>query len=272
MKLFKLVTLYLVLISNIFSQSKASDSNIYTHNEYGINFISIPKYRQYEGDTVYSDVLSHSEHEPHGDKDGRYTNVHETAHGIHNILRNKFKPLFNKSINALYCLNGKCVIIEDPNIKIRHVHKYIPLVLRSSRYKLYLIDQLQYWDDVPTYLLDEWNCYILGAECAINDSNNNINLEKTNAVSGALEFSLYCTAMCMAIKDNDPEFWNNNDQFRSFMKYNLIRSERVFGAGVRVPEFINKEQDRLQNALLNHEDAEPIREFLKLEFDGIFVD
>lgn len=237
-----------------------------------LNFLTISKYRNYNINDVYSDVLSHSKQKPHGDHDGRYTNVHETAHSIHNELRTKFKPLFKRSINGFYCLNGKVVLVDDPNIKIRHVQKYIPKVLRSVRYKLYLIDQLAHWDDTPTYILDEWNCYVLGAECAVDDFKNNKRLEKTNAVSGALEFSIYATALAIAVRDNDPLFWKNNNQFKAFIKYNLIRSERAFSAGADIPEFHNKEQDRLQQALLNHPDAEPIREFLKTEFDGIFVD
>lgn len=237
-----------------------------------LDLLTIPKYRDYPDNDVYSDVLSHSKQKPHGDKDGRYTNVHETAHGIHSELRQKYKPLLKKSINGFYCLNGKVAIIEDPNIKIRHVQKYIPHVLKSSRYKLYLEDQLVYWDDVPTYLLDEWTCYILGAECAVDDFKKKRELEKTNAVSGALEFSIYVTALAIAVKEHDPLFWETNSQFKSFIKYNLIRSEQAFSAGVRVPEFSNKEQDRLRTALLKDKDAEPIREFLKTEFDGIFVD
>jgi hypothetical protein len=237
-----------------------------------LDFLFVPKYRNLSGNDVYSDVLNHSKQQPHGDKDGRYTNVHETAHGIHNELRQKYKPLLKKSVNGFYCLDSKCVIVDDPNIKIRHVQRYIPEVLRSSRYKLYLEDQLVYWDDVPTYILDEWNSYVLGAECAVDDFKRNRQLEKTNAVSGALEFGIYSTALAMAVKENDPVFWETNTQFKGFIKYNLIRSERAFSAGADVPEFRNKEQDRLQQALLNHKDAEPIRQFLKTEFDGIFVD
>lgn len=237
-----------------------------------LDLLSIPKHRDLPGKNIYSDVLNHSRQKPHGDQDGRYSNVHETAHGIHSELRSLFKPLFKKSVNGFYCLNGKCAIVEDPNIKIRHVQKYVPHVLQSARYKLYLIDQIKYWDDTPTYILDEWNCYILGAECAVDDARNNLELEKTNAVSGALEFSIYSVALAIAVKEHDPVFWHTNEQFKSFIKYNLIRAEKVFSAGADIPEFQNKEQDRLQEALLNHKDAESIREFLKTEFDGIFVD
>jgi hypothetical protein len=256
-----------ILFFFLFGQANSSVEN------HGINFIHVNRYKQHKEYSIYNDVLSHTKNEPHGDKDGRYTNVHETAHSIHNELRFQYRKLFhNRSFNVLYCLNDKAVIIEDPNIRIRHVQRYIPNILRSSRYKIYLVEQLQYWDETPTYLLDEWNCYILGAECAVDDSNKKIPLEKTNAVSGALEFSIYCTALAMAVQENDPIFWETNTQFKSFIKYSLIRSEKVFGAGSVVPEFHNKEQTRLLNDLLNHPDSGQMRDFLKREFDGIFVE
>ncbi|NDD85833.1 hypothetical protein EBZ38_16350, partial [bacterium] len=121
-------------------------------------------------------------------------------------------------------------------------------------------------------ILDEWNCYILGAECAIDDYNNNLPLEKTNAVSGALEFSIYTAAFALAIKNINPVFWENNTQLKCFIKYNLIRAEKVFNTGSGIEHFHYGEQDRLLQALLKHPDAQGIRDFLKLEFDGIFVD
>jgi hypothetical protein len=243
-----------------------------TPKEYVLNLLPVEKYRNLEPKDIYTDVLNHSKMKPHGDQHGRYTNVHETAHGIHSELRKTYRLLLKKSINVFYCLNGQCAVVENPNIKMRHVQRYVPEVLRSSRYKLYLVDQLIYWDDTPSYILDEWNCYVLGAECAVDDAKRKRELEKTNAVSGSLEFSIYSVALCMAVKENDPIFWENNKQFKAFVKYNLLRAERVFNTGVSIPEFHYKEQDRLQQTLLNHPDAEPIREFLKNEFDGIFVD
>lgn len=271
----KLVLFLLAIFGqqNYFNTSYTSDliPVVESHNE-SLSLLNMPQYKDMVVVDVYSDVISHSQQKPHGDQDGRYTNVHETAHGIHNELRKKYKPLFKKSINTLYCLNGKFAIVEDPNIKIRHVQKYVPEVLRSSRYKLYLVEQLKYWDDTPTYIFDEWNCYVLGAECAVDDAKRNRELERTNAVSGALEFSIYSVALAIAVKEHDPTFWQNNTQFKTFIRYNLIRSEKVFSAGSRIAAFRNAEQDRLQQALLNHPDAEPIRSFLKTEFDGIFVD
>lgn len=230
-------------------------------------FITVPRYHNLLSDCIYSDVLSHSKDNPFGNAHGRYTNVHETAHGIHSELRNQYR----NNYNAFYCLKGQAVLLKNPNLKIRHVSKYIPSVLRSSRYKTYFINQLSDWDDVPTYILDEWNCYLLGAECAVDDHYRQRDLDHTDAVSGAFEFSIYSVALAMAIKDIDTEYWSSYPQFKKFIRYNLHRSSKAFETGSLVPAFRYKEQDRLQQALLNDPDAEPIRLFLKNEFDGIFL-
>ncbi|NDG30447.1 hypothetical protein EB118_10295 [bacterium] len=258
--------LFLILGIFLFSHS------LFAYDSEGIEFITVPKYRSIDSGCVYADVLNHSKQKPHGDQDGRYTNVHETAHGIHNELRNHYRSIIKSPINVLYCLNGKAVIVDDPNIKMRHVSPYVPEVLRSSRFKLYLVKQLEYWDDTPTYIFDEWTCYVLGAECAVDDSRRGRTLEKTNAVSGALEFSIYTAAFALAIKNINPVFWENNTQLKCFIKYNLIRAEKVFNTGSGIEHFHYGEQDRLLQALLKHPDAQGIRDFLKLEFDGIFVD
>jgi len=140
---------------------------------YALDFISVPKYGSINSECVYADVLNHCKQSHHGDQDGRYTNVHETAHGIHNELRNIYRKNLKTSVNVFYCLNGKGVIVKDPNIKMRHINRYVPTNLRSSRYKVYLVDQVKYWDDTPTYNLDEWNCFILGASCSVDDYSSN---------------------------------------------------------------------------------------------------
>lgn len=237
----------------------------------GIDFITVSQYRSMVETSVYSDVLSHSRQNPHGNQDGRYTNVHETAHGIHNELRNEYSSLLKTKINGFYCLNGKAVILKEPPIQMRHSISYIPKIVRSSRYKLYFTEQIQYWNDTPTYILDEWNCYLLGAECAIDDFHQNKPLEKTNAVSGCFEFAIYSVAMCMAIKEISPEYWQSHYEFKEFVRYCLIRTERAFGSGLSVVQFHNAEQIRLHKAFLTDPSVASMRKFLKIEFDGVLI-
>lgn len=236
----------------------------------GLNLVDLKQYHKITTDHIYDVTLSYSENPPFGDQHGRSTNVHETVHDMNNKLRNKYKEICKKNVNGFYAGDGKGIIVLNPKIRMRDIIKYIPQKLRGYRYKLYFVDQIGSWDEVPTYPIDEWSAYIAGAECAVDDHSNQIKIPKSDYVSGALEFSIYCTALAMAVKENDPEYWNNYSQFKYMIKYFLVKSEKVFFEGEA--SFPLEEQDNLLINLRNHSDAKEMREFLMSEFDGIFVD
>ena len=152
---------------------------------------------------------------------------------------------------------------------MQHIVPYIPHSLKSYRYKLYFIEQIQSWNDVPTYPIDEWVAYIFGGISSIDDYHNNIFVEKSDAVSGCLDFSIYCVALSMAVKDHDPDFWHDYPQFKSTILYFLKKAEKTFFVGKDIFKF--PEQELLLKNLRNHEDASSIRQFLIEEFDGIFI-
>lgn len=247
----------------------------YAENPYELEIINLSKYRNFESTeySIYHDVLSYSKAYPFGDQHGRYTNVHETAHSIHNELRNQYRQILKKDkVNVLYILNGEAVVVDDPNITLQCIKPFIGNSLKSQKYKLYLEDQLKFWNEYPTYILDEWNCYILGAECAIDDFLQDKKLEKTNVLAGPLEFSIYALAMCLAIQQHDNDYWHNNLQFKSLIYLNLTRTSRLLTLGSDISEFVNAEQDRLKTMLLKHEEASKIRILLKNDFNSILLD
>lgn len=221
-------------------------------------------------DMIYNQVLSYSKDKPFGDKHGRSTNIHETVHGINNVLRNTYKKNLKKDVNAFYAEAGYGIVIENPKLTIRDIIPYIPNVVRGYRYNLYFVKQLGDWNDVPTYPIDEWSAYIAGAECAVDDKQQGIDIPKSDYVSGALEFSIYCTALAIAVKHKDPEYWKNNDHFKNTIQYFLIKAEKTFSEGC--DQFPSDQQDQLLDNLRNHKDTEYLRQFLLTEFQGIFVD
>jgi hypothetical protein len=239
--------------------------------KYGLVFTAADQYRQYAEKTVYGDVMAHSKQKPYGDEFGRRINVHETSHGITSDLRNFYQVILNKKVNAFYVLGSKAIILEESNIKMRSVTRYIPSVLRSYRYNLYFEKNIGDWDDMPSYIIDEWNSYILGSMSAVEDYNNGILNERVDAVSGCLDFSIYATCFAMAVHDQDPEYWSTYPQFKHTIKFLLIRAEKTFNQGLAIDNFHTKSQVELLNNLMSHPDASRIREFLKKEFDGIFV-
>lgn len=237
----------------------------------GLVLVDIPKYRNLQPQSlVYNEILSFSKEEPFGDDHGRSTNVHETVHGINNYLRNEYKRLLKKNVNGFYAGAGKGIVVENPDLTIRDIIPNIPNVVRGYRYDLYFVKQLGDWNEVPTYPMDEWTSYIAGAECAVDDHNNDIQIPKSDYVSGALEFSIYCTALAMTVKEKDHNYWIQNEQFRHAIKYYLIKSEKVFFEGQE--KFPSQKQDNLLENLRNHNDTKLLRNFLLSEFEGIFVD
>jgi hypothetical protein len=231
----------------------------------------VDRHRNINENTVYGDVLSHSLGEPYGDRFGRRINVHETSHGITSELRNFYQKALNKKLNVFYILNSKCIVLEESNIDMRLVTTYIPKNLRSYRYNLYFVKGLQDWNDMPSYIIDEWNSYILGSMSAVEDFNNGILNEKVDDVSGCLDFSIYSVCFAMAVKEHHKDYWNSYPQFKNTVKYLLIKAEKTFGKGMEIDNFRNSSQNELLIALQKSEEAAPIRDFLKKEFDGVFL-
>lgn len=236
----------------------------------GLILVDIPVYRELmPTEIIYNEILSHSKQKPFGDAHGRSTNAHETVHGINSEIRIECGKS-KKNINAFYAGAGKGIVLENPTLTMRDIVPYIPQVLRGYRFDLYFVKQLGSWNDTPTYPMDEWSAYIAGAECAVDDAERNLPVEKSDSVSGSLEFSIYCTALALAVKNKDPEYWKNNEQFKNAIQYYLIKSERIFFKGKE--KYPAKEQDALLDRLRNHDDAKELRDILLTEFQGVFVD
>lgn len=234
-------------------------------------FTKADKHRDVGENTIYGDVLNHSQQEPYGDGDGRRINVHETSHGITSDLRKAFTIALNKRVNAFYILDSKCIVLEESNISMRTARNYIPASLRSYRYNLYFVKGLQDWDDMPSYILDEWNSYILAGMSAVEDHNNGILNERVDAVSGCLDFSIYSICFAMAVKDYDNEYWNTYPQFKKTINFLLKRAEKTFFDGMKIQNFNTPSQHNLLEKLHNDPQAENIRQFLLLEFNGMFL-
>ena len=212
------------------------------------------------GDSVYGDVLSHCK-KPET-KESRYTNVHETSHYISSEIRQTQKP----GNNAFYILDGEAVVIEEPPITIKDVAEYVPPKLQGLRYKTYLVDQRRHWNEQPLYILDEWNAYVLGGLCAIDDFQNKRKLEKTDALAGMFEFMIYSTALAMCVQDKCPEYWEKNKQFRDFIQYRMDTSSMIFAIGREVPQFTSLSSDQLYKTWHNSDEGKEFQNFIDKYF------
>lgn len=147
--------------------------------------------------------------------------AHETTHGLNSNIRNKLAEP-NKKINALYCLEGKCAIINEPKCKLSSVANAIPKSIRGPSYHLYLIQQQQYWNDTPTYLLDEWVAYTNGSECGREVNENGWHYELLQAIN----FSMYSIVMAQQVSVHDKNY--DHQQLKAFIYWNTMRCMDIY--------------------------------------------
>ena len=217
-------------------------------------------------DSVYAGIINYS-HDPTLDIKNRMTCAHETTHMINARLRNSLKK--GKNINVFYLPTGWACVIEEPNMRKSQVAQFIPSNVRGYRYSTYVTGATE-WDNQPLYLVDEWSAYINGAMVGIDDVNNNRYTDGwTDGVSGCLELSLYCVALSMAIEEYDRDYWNNNDHFKSFMKWNLQRAYNTYMIGKDYPEFKWDKQEEFFRRFQESPSTKEMRDFITEHFDGI---
>lgn len=256
----------------VIEKSQTSPINrLETPKEILPKFIDVPQFRTPPEQSVYGDVLAHSQKTPFGDSNGRATNAHETGHDIHSYLRNKYTSEIKKKVNGFYVLQGRGIIIEEPNIRKNQINSFVPQSLRSYRYSKYLVGQ-QEWDDTPLYIYDEWSAYVLGGKCNVDDvQNGRYKGEWTDGVSGCLDFSIYAISLAMTVKEKDPVYWESNKQFRDYTIWNLRESYKTYMLGHRMEHFKWDKQDALLKNFLTSSDAEQMRKFVKENLDGVWL-
>ncbi len=218
--------------------------------------------------SIYADILNHCSN-PFAHK---YLSImaHENIHDINNDIRNAHSDYGRNKVNGFYVLNGKGYLLKEPNIRKNIVASYIPQELREYRFKTYVTGMTE-WDNRPLYLVDEYIAYISESLVLTEEvENNRYNEGWTDGVLGSLEFSIYCVALSMAVKEHDPEYWQNNP-LREFILYNLKRAYAVYKKGSIMPQFKYDKQDKLLLALRTSPDAEPMRKFLKDYFQGVWL-
>ena len=104
-------------------------------------------------DTV-NDVQSQLEAGHGYNCDNPISTVHECTHGINSRLRGIYKqPCF-------YVLGNKMFTFPEPKGTLKQVADSIPKRLRGSLYQFYLVDAQKYWNNQPSYVLDELSAYI----------------------------------------------------------------------------------------------------------------
>ena len=254
--------LYTLMFFLAISPSFAQNTGKYTSID--LDIVNVQDRLNLSKNSVYNRTLSYYS-KPFGDRHGRSTNVHETIHGINSSLSNT-----RRGYRAFYIGYGKAVWIKEPKIKMVDIIEYIPNSVKGYRFKTYFISQIKSWNDVALYPMDEWVAYLGGAECAVNDYENNISIEtNTDAVSGSLEFSIYCVALAMSVREKDNKYWNEYKNFHNAIRLLLNRSESVFFKGKDI--FRSEKQEKLLENFRSSPDCKKMRNFISQEFNGVFI-
>ena len=183
------------------------------------------------------------------------THGHETTHGINSDIR---MALGGTGKNGFYCLHNRAIVLTDPKCRISDVAPLIPQSLRGSRYNLYLVQQAHSWNDMPTYIFDEWVAYINGTEVGIDQVKHGLYNGRGSSSDDAIapmEFTYYALALCQTVKQKDQEYFKQHPEFSEFIAFNIRRSVLAFREAIQMKEF-NWETKLIDTFISNQESHE----------------
>jgi hypothetical protein len=157
----------------------------------------------------------------------RVTWCHETTHGIHAALRNRYgRPAF-------YPGGGRYALVEAPALTLGEVAAAVPQRFRGSRYHLYLVAQRQQWDRDPLYVWDEWVAYDNGTTTGIEEQTRPTAGSSDDAVA-CIELSGYALAVAAAARRKGVPV---SEQFREFLAWELRRSLELYVRALALPAY-----------------------------------
>jgi hypothetical protein len=144
--------------------------------------------------------------------------AHETSHGLASCLRMQH----GSGCNVLYVMRGKAIKVAEPKTTLWKVGKLVPNSLRGPSFQLYFGEQRRYWDDTPTYVLDEWTAYVNGSEVGFELQEDGWEYELLQAFN----FGAYAIAMARSVELEDPEY--DHTQLRALITHNWQRTADLY--------------------------------------------
>jgi hypothetical protein len=145
----------------------------------------------------------------------RITWAHETSHGLASVVRNKYQS--NIRVNGFYILSDVGVVLAEPNISFKQAIMSVPRSLRGDVFGLYSSNGIQYWNDSPLYIMDEWVAYTNGSLTRYDLKIT----ERAESVQYMLEFTNYIMTMAMVAQSQDPNL-------KTFMQWHTKRVLAVY--------------------------------------------
>jgi hypothetical protein len=157
----------------------------------------------------------------------RITWCHETTHGIHAALRNRYR------LPAFYPGGGRFALVEPPAITLSDVAAVIPQNLRGTRYQLYLVKQRRDWERDPLYVWDEWVAYDNGTTAGLEETARQRSGASDDAIA-CIELSTYALGVAAAARRKGVPV---SGQFREFLAWELRRSLGLYARAIALPAF-----------------------------------
>lgn len=171
-----------------------------------IHWVTVPRLR------VPRDLCD----DPSAHGGGNY-DAHEDSHGVQGRLRQQYP-----GHEAVYVLGGRAALVQVPRFTLTAVARAIPERLRGKRYGLYLVQQARAgWDNEPTYVLNEWGCYLNGLECDL------LRRDQANIRHGievCREFEVYANAL-LDLARNTPGY--DAEPLAALVEYQSDRLQRL---------------------------------------------
>ena len=218
------------------------------------------------GSDFFKDIMTHTQPDLNPSYGEPATEAHETLHGLHSEMRQKTQA----RDSFVYHRDGKGMYIPEPRENMKDVKNHIGASFRqmaSYNYKTYLVDQAQSWTNT-LYIFDEWGAYIATARTAIEAKaagqwTPGFASQHTDPIQNLAEFTYFCSATILSIKNIDPDYLKNTKQYKAAYAMTMEESVHWINEAQKPGSFPNsKAYAKFQN-LQTAPDAAEVRAAIK---------
>jgi len=219
---------------------------------------------------ILRDLARHIEHDGPWLADELSTAAHESTHLMNTQINRAHNQRWGQA-NAFYALNDCGILMPEPKVRKSDAAAYLPDSMRGLRFAQYITGQ-ESWDDVPTYIFDEWIAYTHGSAAALElRDNGNWGDKRSDALAGQVEFTAYGLALGMAVRDLDPTYFAAETAFVQFVAWNARRSLDQYRAGRDDDRWPSEESHAIYAAMRDSADGAAMRAFVTEVYGADFA-
>lgn len=188
------------------------------------------------------------------------TETHENNHFINSYIRKTYRTS-GTGIIGIYMLGGKGAWTNESKILQSDTARYLPdkaVSLTNSKYQTYVVKAAANKD--TDTLFDEWNAYINGAKAELDILTAGGNLSEFSG-DGVMEFVYFNCGYLQALKAEDAQYLDSNDQFKAMLAFQFEESMKVVQQ--QLTYSIYTSTPKVYDDFRNNPDNSPCRDLLK---------